>query len=565
MSRSQVLVCAPSNVAVDQLAEKINQTGLKVVRVSARTRESLTSSADFLSLHTLVYELAKQSRNDLYKLTMLREMQGQLESKDDQRYRKLREQAEMAILKNADVICCTCVGAGDARLAHFRFRHVLIDEATQACEPELLIPLTKGAKQVVLVGDHCQLGPVVMHRAAGEAGLSRSLFERLIQLGNRPVRLQVQYRMHPSLSEFPSNTFYDGFLQNGVSAAERTPKPNILPFPTLSKPMMFWHMNCTEELAGNGVTYLNRAEAQAVEQLLRRAILESGVEASRIGVITPYEGQRSYLMHLLQTGPLSPHIDDLEVSSVDGFQGREKDFIIFTCVRSNENNSVGFISDPRRLNVSLTRAKFGLVIVGNVNVLAKNPLWNSLLQHFQQNHLIVSGTVSSLTEFDVKLEAPRKYRNPRNVMVPVTAASASGVFTSAAATSTDSNQIGMPQTSPTSAEQLAALQREGYTRQQPQQMLQPMTPAAFFFSDYATSAADSQLLAAYSAANVAAFAHPGMIAPQASNLDQYTGKRRYAQTQSQQDYNTQSQLSQLSQMSELDDLSQLSLGASQED
>ena len=124
------------------------------------------------------------------------------------------------MLQNADVICCTCVGAGDPRLSRMTFRSVLIDESTQATEPECMIPVVMGCRQLVLVGDHCQLGPVVMCKKAARAGLCQSLFERLVVLGIRPIRLQVQYRMHPCLSRFPSNTFYEGSLQNGVTIGE---------------------------------------------------------------------------------------------------------------------------------------------------------------------------------------------------------------------------------------------------------------------------------------------------------------------------------------------------------
>ncbi len=148
---------------------------------------------------------------------------SQLLSADDKKYRSLRMAAEKEILHAADVICCTCVGAGDRRLAILRFRQVLIDEATQAVEAEALIPIVMGAKQLVMVGDQCQLGPVIMCKKAAKAGLAVSLFERLIALGVRPIRLEVQYRMHPCLSEFPSNAFYEGSLQNGGPLS--TPPP----------------------------------------------------------------------------------------------------------------------------------------------------------------------------------------------------------------------------------------------------------------------------------------------------------------------------------------------------
>ena len=170
---NQVLVCAPSNVAVDHLTEKIHKTGLKVVRICAKSREAISSSVEFLSLHNLVYSLAEQKKDDLYKLMLLKNDIGELSSKDEKRYKQLRLRAEHDILSAADVICCTCVGAGDPRLSNFRFKQVLIDESTQATEPECLIPMTRGAKQVVLIGDHCQLPPVIMCKQASNAGLSR--------------------------------------------------------------------------------------------------------------------------------------------------------------------------------------------------------------------------------------------------------------------------------------------------------------------------------------------------------------------------------------------------------
>ena len=214
----QVLVTAPSNVAVDQLTEKIAATGLRVVRLASKTREATCSSVDHLCLHIMTPLVAGDEFN---KLQRLKDEVGELAERDQKKYRSLRMKTEREILQAADVICCTCVGAGDPRLKNFRFRQVLIDEATQAVEAEALIPIALGAKQIVLVGDHCQLGPVVMCKAAAKAGLTQSLFERLVLIGIRPIRLQVQYRMHPALSEFPSNMFYEGSLQNGVTEADR--------------------------------------------------------------------------------------------------------------------------------------------------------------------------------------------------------------------------------------------------------------------------------------------------------------------------------------------------------
>lgn len=264
MNPGQVLVCAPSNVAVDQLTEKIHKTGLKVVRVAAKSREALDSSVSFLSLHNQA--LKADTHKELQKLIQLKSEQGELSGSDERKYRALVRNAEKDILNAADVICTTCVGAGDPRLAKFKFRTVLVDEATQSAEPECMIPLVMGCKQVVFVGDHQQLGPVIMNKKAARAGLSQSLFERLVGLGNKPIRLQVQYRMHPCLSEFPSNMFYEGTLQNGVTAPERLRKNVDFPWPVVDTPMFFYQNSGNEEISSSGTSFLNRSVCRVCEK-----------------------------------------------------------------------------------------------------------------------------------------------------------------------------------------------------------------------------------------------------------------------------------------------------------
>eukprot|EP00879_Flechtneria_rotunda_P009589 GHRR01010035.1.p1 GENE.GHRR01010035.1~~GHRR01010035.1.p1 ORF type:complete len:580 (+),score=218.85 GHRR01010035.1:893-2632(+) len=306
-------------------------------------------------------------------------------------------------------VCATCVGAGDARLSALRFQHVLVDESTQASEPEALIPLVLGAKQVILVGDHCQLPPVIMCKRAAEVGLTQSLFERLRLLGIKPIRLQVQYRMHPCLSEFPSNTFYEGTLQNGAGAGDRRGGVPAFPWPKPDKPMIFWVQLGAEEISASGTSYLNRTEAANVEKLLTR-FLQAGVLPSQLGVITPYEGQRANIVAtLLRHGPLNQDLyKAVEVSSVDAFQGREKDYIVVSCVRSNEQSGIGFLSDPRRMNVALTRARYGLILLGNPRVLSKQPLWNALLTHFKEHELLVEGPLTNLKPSMIALSNPKR-------------------------------------------------------------------------------------------------------------------------------------------------------------
>lgn len=407
-----VLVCAPSNTAVDQLTEKIHRTNLKVVRVCAKSREAIDSPVSFLALHNQIRNM--ESNTELKKLQQLKDETGELSSGDEKRYRMLKKTAERELLEAADVICCTCVGAGDPRLARIKFHSILIDESMQSTEPECMVPVVLGAKQLILVGDHCQLGPVVMCKKAAKAGLSQSLFERLVVLGIRPFRLEVQYRMHPELSQFPSNFFYEGSLQNGVCAEERKLKIDF-PWPQNERPMFFLVTQGQEEIAGSGTSYLNRTEASNVEKITTR-FLKAGVKPEQIGIITPYEGQRAYLVQYMQyQGSLHSKIyQEIEIASVDAFQGREKDIIIMSCVRSNEHQGIGFLNDPRRLNVALTRAKYGIIIVGNPKVLSKQPLWNHLLNFYKERKVLVEGSLNNLKESMIQFAKPKKLVNTLN-------------------------------------------------------------------------------------------------------------------------------------------------------
>ena len=259
-----------------------------------------------------------------------------------------------------------------------------------------------------------QLGPVIMNKKAARAGLTQSLFERLVVLGNRPIRLQVQYRMHPCLSEFPSNMFYEGTLQNGVTAPERLRKNVDFPWPVPDTPMFFYQNLGQEEISSSGTSFLNRyvtrlltytaiinhcffnrTEASNVEKIVTK-FFKSGVVPNQIGVVTPYEGQRSYIVNYMQfNGSLKKDLyKEIEVASVDAFQGREKDYIILSCVRSNEHQGIGFLNDPRRLNVALTRAKYGVVILGNPKVLSKvGHYWIQLCTSSHASHCTRFGTI----------------------------------------------------------------------------------------------------------------------------------------------------------------------------
>ena len=411
--KRQILVSAPSNVAVDQLVEKLHKAGLNVVRLAAKSREEVASSVDFLCLHTMV----PAANPAVAKLLQLKKEIGDLTKQDYSRLYRERRRTELDILNLADVICCTCVGAGDPRVLERsmkrgkkrrRFEQVLIDEATQGIEPETMIPIVTGAKQLVMVGDHQQLPPVVLNKIAAKAGLGQSLFERLVLRGQKANRLTIQYRMHPCLSVFPSNSFYEGELQNGVSASERQLKKVKLPFPRPDRPMFFYCVEGVEEVGSTGTSYLNREEAYAVEKIVT-GMLRGGIRPEQIGIITPYHAQRSYVSsYMARNGVMQTDLyDDIEVASVDAFQGREKDLIILSCVRSNEKQGIGFLKDQRRLNVALTRAKYGLIILGNPKVLStESLLWYNLLQHFRLQELLMEGPLVKLRPSLINLKRP---------------------------------------------------------------------------------------------------------------------------------------------------------------
>jgi len=174
--------------------------------------------------------------------------------------------------------------------------------------------------------------------------------------------------------------------------------------------MMFWSQLGAEEISSSGTSFLNRTEANAVEKIVTH-LLKHGVGPWQIGVITPYEGQRAHVVSLmLRQGSLAQKLySEVEVASVDAFQGREKDYIILSCVRSNEHQGIGFLSDPRRLNVALTRARYGLVVLGNPKVLSKQMVWSALTHHFREEGTLVEGTLKSLKQSMVHLGKQRKF------------------------------------------------------------------------------------------------------------------------------------------------------------
>eukprot|EP00471_Norrisiella_sphaerica_P005870 CAMPEP_0184481266 /NCGR_PEP_ID=MMETSP0113_2-20130426/2817_1 /TAXON_ID=91329 /ORGANISM="Norrisiella sphaerica, Strain BC52" /LENGTH=706 /DNA_ID=CAMNT_0026860285 /DNA_START=640 /DNA_END=2757 /DNA_ORIENTATION=- len=231
-------------------------------------------------------------------------------------------------LQKADVICATCCGVGSRILKNIHFQCVLIDESTQITEPELLIALSRGCEQLVLIGDHKQLEPTVISQEA-EDFLRISLFEKLIKKGVEPLTLKIQYRMHPAIAAFPSSNFYQGVLKSGVKPEDRLLEK--FNWPRKDYPLAFMHVDGKERSDGN--SYINVEEVKACVHMVQLLIKNCGLKENEIGVVTPYKSQERKISKALREPLGSDH--EVEVSTVDGFQGREKEFIIISFVRAN--------------------------------------------------------------------------------------------------------------------------------------------------------------------------------------------------------------------------------------
>ena len=387
-----ILSVADSNVAVDNLLEGLLGLGVSAVRLGqpVKVRESsreATVDAQMES-HPLRRDLEEHLELNEKLARRIPGMKGKekgLAHRDLNRgwkeVRRIERQMRDDILDRAQVLCCTCIGVGHQLLDGRKFTRVLLDEATQATEPASLVPLVRGARQIVLVGDHRQLPPTVISRRAENGGLRRSLFERLVAMGIEPMLLDTQYRMHPAISDFPNRTFYEGRLVDGITAADR-PNPAGLLWNDWEVPMAFLPVNGDELLSPDGASKENPAEAGWVAKILENLLQAGDLEETDIGIITPYAGQVRAIRDALPE-----RNDSVEVHTVDGYQGREKEVIIFSCVRSNSDGIVGFLSDARRLNVALTRAKRGLIVIGDPDTLRNDETWASWLDYIRSRNL----------------------------------------------------------------------------------------------------------------------------------------------------------------------------------
>eukprot|EP00930_Biecheleria_cincta_P034433 TRINITY_DN23803_c0_g1_i1.p1 TRINITY_DN23803_c0_g1~~TRINITY_DN23803_c0_g1_i1.p1 ORF type:complete len:802 (-),score=143.35 TRINITY_DN23803_c0_g1_i1:84-2489(-) len=405
-----LLATSDSNIAVDNIAEGLQALGVKVVRVGRP--EKVTSNLEDATLESLLRQRldgdkGKGSKGkDSSKGSKGKGKQDAKDFEESAKQRRVDEfEAKMAILRDADVICTTTIAAGSDFLHLLKLKAILIDEVAQATELSAIVPIVlRGADKLVLVGDHCQLPPSICSLEAETRGLSLSLFTRMATQGIEPYFLDTQFRMHPMIAAFSARQFYHGKLKTGVASHERPP-PQGFDWPQSDSGIAFVHVDSFEKK--DGETRANSGEVSTVSRLLVDVLKSKELTVLDIGIVTPYAGQvralrqalRRELPYKLQgtgvdlTGGLEGKraARALEIASVDAFQGREKELIIFSAVRSNRHGQVGFLADWRRLNVMITRARRGLIIVGNTDTLRADTNWASWLDWADESGLVLGG------------------------------------------------------------------------------------------------------------------------------------------------------------------------------
>ena len=392
----KVLACAASNVAVDNildalLREKIDRS-MNILRLGSPARVQPWLLESTLSHKVALHPKGKEANSIRERFRGVTSLEAAKARKQAQ---QLDREAAIQVVNASDVILATCVGAGDDLLADRVFRYAFVDEAAQCVEPHTLIPLTK-ALAGVLVGDTKQLPPTVVSRDAVAIGLQRSLIERLELSGVEPYLLEEQYRMHPGLAAFSSVRFYDRRLKSVPKPSERV-APNGVNWPSKLVPLAFVEVKGEEMRAPDGNSIFNVQEAEECVRVVQKLLLSGDVKnAGDIGIIAPYAAQVRAISEewnrkvtsdvklkntsIVEADNPESAKDELEIRSVDGFQGREKEVIVLCTVRNNRQNQLGFVADPRRLNVAITRAKRGLIVLGHRDTLSTDQLWHKWLQ-----------------------------------------------------------------------------------------------------------------------------------------------------------------------------------------
>ena len=423
MRESQVLVCAQSNMAVDWISEKLVDRGINVLRIGNPTRVNdkmlgftyerrFESHADYPQLWAIrkaIRELRKNrkkgSENYHQKMDRLKSRAAEIE---------LRINAEL--FGEARVIACTLVGSAHRLLEGMKFGTLFIDEAAQALEAACWIPMRR-ASRVILAGDHCQLPPTVKSIAALRAGLGKTLMERIAE--NKPevvTLLKIQYRMNDEIMRFSSDWFYGGKVESAPQIKYRSvldydhpitwidtsneenqitieggdaPEDSASVSSSESAANQNSDLNFKEQFVGESFGRINKAEAELTlltlaeyfTKISKRRVLEERID---VGIISPYRAQVQYLKKLIKKYEFfKPYRRLISVNTVDGFQGQERDVILISLVRSNDEGQIGFLKDLRRMNVAMTRARMKLIILGNKDTMTKHPFYKKLWEYVE--------------------------------------------------------------------------------------------------------------------------------------------------------------------------------------
>ncbi|OHS99809.1 hypothetical protein TRFO_33630 [Tritrichomonas foetus] len=377
----RVLVVTHSNVAADHLTEIFISAKIDVLRVCGATYNLIASENEKIKEKTSYY-LAKQELGDINEHDFYY---------DEDIHREIYNLEKEYIKYTKKIIITTIVTAGGERF-NAQFDKIIVDEANQLIDADLLIPLgLRGVDQVTLYGDQMQIGPFVHSKENKSFGLGRSFIQRLDLLHHKAICLKIQYRMHPSLSEFPSIAFYNGELRNGVTEEDRIFSAHHIILPNQNIPLVFYNVKSSkEQLSSNGKSFLNIAEASILSELIIQ-FFESGIKPEQLGIITFYNGMINLLEDSLYKMSKVPKTfcDELRINTVDAFEGSDIDYVILLLVRSNRRRNIGFLADIGRLNVAITRAKYGLFIIGNAENFIRHPTWRELIEFCQNKDVIL--------------------------------------------------------------------------------------------------------------------------------------------------------------------------------
>lgn len=394
---NQVLVCAQSNMAVDWISEKLVDRGVSVLRIGNPSRvndkmlsftyerrfESHPDYPQLWSIRKAIRELYARSRKGAEREAVRQKINS---LKD--RATELEIRINESLFSEARVIACTLVGSANRLLTGQKFGTLFIDEAAQALEAACWIPIRK-ADRVILAGDHCQLPPTVKAPEALRAGLGHTLMQTIVK--NKPDTvslLKLQYRMNDEIMRFSSEWFYGGMLQSAPEVKYRS----ILDFDTPIEWINTEGLDCNEEFIGENYGRINKSEAElSIEQLKgyitkigRERFLDERID---VGMISPYKAQVQYLRRLVRNDVFfKPYRQAITINTVDGFQGQERDVILISLVRANEEGQIGFLNDLRRMNVAITRARMKLIILGDASTLTRHAFYKKLYTYIENLH-----------------------------------------------------------------------------------------------------------------------------------------------------------------------------------